>query len=72
MFNQPDLSFIDLLEEDKAESELQRLRTKYPAITGLSQYWLCRMRLASKYDDPQRVVCLIEQAYVFEAKVNIR
>ena len=40
-----------------------------PHASQIANYWLCRARIAQQEKDFDRVVCLLEQAFVFKAQV---
>lgn len=50
-------------------SKLDLYSSSCPHVTQIANYWLCRARIAQQEKDFDRVVCLLEQAFVFKAQV---
>lgn len=50
-------------------AKLDLYSSSCPHTTQIANYWLCRARIAQQENDFDRVVCLLEQAFVFKAQV---
>lgn len=50
-------------------AKLDLYSSSCPHVTQIANYWLCRARIAQQEKDFDRVVCLLEQAFVFKAQV---
>lgn len=50
-------------------AKLDLYSSSCPHASQIANYWLCRARIAQQEKDFDRVVCLLEQAFVFKAQV---
>ena len=50
-------------------AKLDLYSSSCPHASQIANYWLCRARIAQQEKDYDRVVCLLEQAFVFKAQV---
>jgi len=64
-----------LLQLDKGDCDPEIIAAKLdlyssscPHASQIANYWLCRARIAQQVKDFDRVVCLLEQAFVFKAQ----
>ncbi|XP_027035966.1 uncharacterized protein LOC113664535 isoform X3 [Pocillopora damicornis] len=53
---------------DDVRSKLDLYKSACPHICHMANYWLCRAKIAQHQKDFNRVVCLLEQAFVFKAQ----
>lgn len=54
------------INKEEIQTSLDDLIHKFPEVVQQADYWICRARLVE--NDVQRVICLLEQAYTFNAK----
>ncbi|KAL9971466.1 hypothetical protein ACROYT_G017631 [Oculina patagonica] len=64
-----------LLQLEKGECDPEKIAAKLDLYNSscshtsqIANYWLCRARIAQQEKDFDRVVCLLEQAFVFKAQ----
>ena len=50
-------------------AKLDLYNSSCPHASQIANYWLCRAKIAQQEKDFDRVVCLLEQAFVFKAQV---
>lgn len=55
-------------DADEVGSKLDLYRSTCSRICQMTNYWLCRAKIAQHQKDYNRVVCLLEQAFVFKAQ----
>ncbi|XP_068718858.1 cytoskeleton-associated protein 2-like [Montipora capricornis] len=55
-------------DKEKVAAKLDLYNSSCPHTTQISNYWLCRAKIAQLQNDYDRVVCLFEQALVFKAQ----
>lgn len=55
-------------DADEVGSKLDFYRSTCSRICQMTNYWLCRAKIAQHQKDYNRVVCLLEQALVFKAQ----
>ncbi|KAJ7377086.1 Cytoskeleton-associated protein 2 C-terminus [Desmophyllum pertusum] len=55
-------------DPEKVAAKLDLYNSSCPHTSQIANYWLCRAKIAQQEKDFDRVVCLLEQAFVFKAQ----
>ena len=63
------LTYQSECDPEKVAAKLDLYNSSCPHTSQIANYWLCRAKIAQQEKDFDRVVCLLEQAFVFKAQV---
>jgi hypothetical protein len=58
-------------DDDVIASQLDEIQKSHPSALQCAEFWICRAKIAEHEEDHGRIVCLYEQALVFNAEVSI-